>query len=536
MGDQLLDTAFDTVPEIIDNVQQGKSAGEVAKDAAKNVAVNAAFNLGSEAVPEAVKAVKNSVTGNNAKAAAQAEADVMRKFYSGDYAIKEAGQAPQYDSILNELYNPATQPKQYDSILNQLYPSRNTSQLKQISESSADAAAKGFPQRVDGHSYNTVVILQSRIDEIAKEIESIPEKKIRIELKKRLKKVFAGRTYTVNGTTVKAVPYSVDVSANGIGESVMKQKMTPETIAILERMDDVIADAKFVASENDKRLRPEVLRSDVFRTNLNIGDAGETIAKTRVNALSDGSNKIYYVGGKTNGIDTSAPWAGVSTAQHGILMHDSNSIIPNSAEKATTAAKEISHDGLGAKTSDFVHKQNISKVASNTYENATFIDDITKNMAKQTNEPAIPDGMKERGYAESLRKKSDLPEEVRPEFVNNPEVYKALANPATFKNAENVFAQGIEDATNGYYRMLDNLDPAAVPLKKMISDEMILNGNTAGSVELLRIMSAKLTKSGQFSQAAVLALMKDDPLTAVQYIARDIDALNAAGKAKFKKK
>ena len=156
--------------------------------------------------------------------------------------------------------------------------------------------------------------------------------------------------------------------------------------------------------------------------------------------------------------------------------------------------------------------------------------------ASGTNNPQIPDGMKERGYAESLRTKSNLPDDVKQDFVDNPEVYKQLSNADTFARAEAIFAEGSETAMNQFNRMLETKDAAAIPLGKMLADDLIANGNREAGVDVLRRMAASLTASGQFSQAAAITLLKNDPMTALQYITRQIDSLNANGLEKFGKK
>lgn len=162
---------------------------------------------------------------------------------------------------------------------------------------------------------------------------------------------------------------------------------------------------------------------------------------------------------------------------------------------------------------------------------------VQPNARAQTqNAPEIPSGMKERGFAESLRIKSDLPTEVKQEFIDNPELYKSLSNETTVARAEEIFARGETEARNAFSDMLKTADPAAVPLGKMIADDLIAKGDRAGAVNVLRDMSAALTRSGQFSQAAVIALTKADPMTALQYIQRQVDTMNAAGAKKFGRK
>ena len=162
---------------------------------------------------------------------------------------------------------------------------------------------------------------------------------------------------------------------------------------------------------------------------------------------------------------------------------------------------------------------------------------VQPNARAQTqNAPEIPSGMKERGFAESLRTKSDLPTEVKQEFIDNPELYKSLSNETTVARAEEIFARGETEARNAFSDMLKTADPAGVPLGKMIADDLIAKGDRAGAVNVLRDMSAALTRSGQFSQAAVIALTKADPMTALQYIQRQVDTMNAAGAKKFGRK
>lgn len=162
---------------------------------------------------------------------------------------------------------------------------------------------------------------------------------------------------------------------------------------------------------------------------------------------------------------------------------------------------------------------------------------VQPNARAQTqNAPEIPSGMKERGFAESLRTKSDLPTEVKQEFIDNPELYKSLSNETTVARADEIFARGETEARNAFSDMLKTADPAAVPLGKMIADDLIAKGDRAGAVNVLRDMSAALTRSGQFSQAAVIALTKADPMTALQYIQRQVDTMNAAGAKKFGRK
>lgn len=141
--------------------------------------------------------------------------------------------------------------------------------------------------------------------------------------------------------------------------------------------------------------------------------------------------------------------------------------------------------------------------------------------------------VRERGFAESLRTNSDLPDAVKQDFVTAPEVYNQLSNAETKARADAVLAKGQGEAVTAYQNMLSQRDPAAVPLGYELAKQYIADGDTDSAVELLRGMSKELTASGQFSQAAAISLMQNDPMTALRYAQRSIDDLNASGVKKL---
>lgn len=145
---------------------------------------------------------------------------------------------------------------------------------------------------------------------------------------------------------------------------------------------------------------------------------------------------------------------------------------------------------------------------------------------------SAPDGagaVKERGFAASLQNNSDLPDSVKKDFVSTPEVYNQLTNAETKARADAVLAKGQGEAVTDYQNMLSQHDPAAVPLGYELAKQYIADGDSDSAVELLRGMSKELTASGQFSQSAAIALMQNDPMTALRYAQRGIDDLNANG-------
>ena len=79
-------------------------------------------------------------------------------------------------------------------------------------------------------------------------------------------------------------------------------------------------------------------------------------------------------------------------------------------------------------------------------------------------------------------------------------------------------------------------DPAAVPLGYNIAKELTNAGRVDEAVQIVRDMSKALTESGQFSQAAAITMLNNDPQAAMRYLVREIDNMNEAGQKKFKDK
>lgn len=164
---------------------------------------------------------------------------------------------------------------------------------------------------------------------------------------------------------------------------------------------------------------------------------------------------------------------------------------------------------------------------STTSSIATASQNTAQSLADAADAPG--GAVRERGYAASLRTNSDLPDAVKQDFVTTPEVYNQLSNAETKARADAVLAKGQGEAVTAYQNMLSQRDPAAVPLGYELAKQYIADGDSDSAVELLRGMSKELTASGQFSQAAAISLMQNDPMTALRYAQRSIDDLNASG-------
>ena len=144
-----------------------------------------------------------------------------------------------------------------------------------------------------------------------------------------------------------------------------------------------------------------------------------------------------------------------------------------------------------------------------------------------------------RSYNDTLVNKTDAPQALKNEFIANPDMYTQLSNADTKAKADAILASGnIDSAIVQFRQMIDGTkkDPAAVPLGYNIAKELTNAGRVDEAVQIVRDMSKALTESGQFSQAAAITMLNNDPQAAMRYLVREIDSMNEAGKKKFKDK
>lgn len=144
-----------------------------------------------------------------------------------------------------------------------------------------------------------------------------------------------------------------------------------------------------------------------------------------------------------------------------------------------------------------------------------------------------------RSYNDTLVNKTDAPQTLKNEFISNPDMYTQLNNADTKAKADAILASGnIDSAIVQFRQMIDGTkkDPAAVPLGYNIAKELTNAGRVDEAVQIVRDMSKALTESGQFSQAAAITMLNNDPQAAMRYLVREIDSMNEAGQKKFKDK
>lgn len=157
---------------------------------------------------------------------------------------------------------------------------------------------------------------------------------------------------------------------------------------------------------------------------------------------------------------------------------------------------------------------------------------------EEASTPPIDGELVERGTSRHIRndgtpmKMEDVSDEVVADFEDNKDMYVRLKNADTKAKAEKIYAES-DNPEVEFRDMLRRHDPAALPLGHQLAKDYSAAGNHEAAAQIYREMGEQLTKAGQFSQAAVINMMKNDPLTALNYAERQIDNLNQQGLKRF---
>lgn len=149
--------------------------------------------------------------------------------------------------------------------------------------------------------------------------------------------------------------------------------------------------------------------------------------------------------------------------------------------------------------------------------------------------PLNEGGMSRHMRGEGKMQMEGVSDEVKNDFIDDPQLHERLSNADTKARAEDIYNNS-ENPEAEFRAMLMKHDPAALPLGHQLAKDYSAQGNHEMAAQLYRDMGEQLTKAGQFSQAAIINMVKDDPLTALQYAEKEIQSINREGLDKFGKK
>lgn len=135
-------------------------------------------------------------------------------------------------------------------------------------------------------------------------------------------------------------------------------------------------------------------------------------------------------------------------------------------------------------------------------------------------------------------------DEVVDTFRENPDMYNALRNEDTKALADAIYNSGDTtvrinnreysgNAEAKFRELLREKNPASLPLGHQIAKDYSAAGNHDMAAQIYHEMGQALTESGQFSQAAIINMVKNDPMTALQYFQKQINSMNIEGAEKY---
>ena len=128
-----------------------------------------------------------------------------------------------------------------------------------------------------------------------------------------------------------------------------------------------------------------------------------------------------------------------------------------------------------------------------------------------------------------------LPDDIRNSLKED--VYKVVRNADTEAKAESLFdADNLTQTRSNLDRAIKDRDPAAASLSYKLAKAYIDAGDYDAATDVIESVSAELTRGGQFTQAAKLAFMQNDPMAAMRAYKRDLDKVNQWGAEKYGKK
>jgi len=143
--------------------------------------------------------------------------------------------------------------------------------------------------------------------------------------------------------------------------------------------------------------------------------------------------------------------------------------------------------------------------------------------------------IRERGFAKGIRKDKGVHPSIKESFEVERLEYEQISNPVTLKKAEKIFDRGYEKALDDWNANIETFRPEDIPLARMLANKAAIDGNMERARSIITQTAEKLTRAGQYSQAAKI-LRQSDPVTSLTYLEKELDKLNKQGRKTYKKK
>ena len=144
-------------------------------------------------------------------------------------------------------------------------------------------------------------------------------------------------------------------------------------------------------------------------------------------------------------------------------------------------------------------------------------------------------GDKIRSFSKRGSQDETLPDEIRNTLSED--YYRVVHNADVEARADSLFVpENLTQTRSNLDRAVQSHDPASALLSYKLAKAYVDNGDYDAATDVLENVSAELTRMGQFTQAAKLAMLQNDPMAAMRSYMRDLEKLNEWGSKKYKGK
>lgn len=141
--------------------------------------------------------------------------------------------------------------------------------------------------------------------------------------------------------------------------------------------------------------------------------------------------------------------------------------------------------------------------------------------------------MRERGFSQNIRTDENMEAEIRRQFEDSPLMYQQLSNADTLAKAQDIYDKGLPEATAEMNKWIGEakagrkMPPEAIPLSRMIANELTRQGRVQEAVRIESDIAAELTLAGQYAQAARILRDSSNPAAKAMFIENLVSSLNS---------
>lgn len=192
-----------------------------------------------------------------------------------------------------------------------------------------------------------------------------------------------------------------------------------------------------------------------------------------------------------------------------------------------------SADGIGS-TATALSDESLSSLEENAPPVTIGGTPVTPSTV-QANGPTV-----ERGFAENVRTTESTEEALAKSLGADKVTYERLLNKDVLATAQGIYDQGYESAKgylDGVISAAKNgakLPPEAVPLARMVANEMTRNGDVVGAEHLIADVAAELTTAGQLGQVGkILRQSITTPEGKLYGMQKAVDKINEQADGKY---